>query len=160
MTQVNNWIVGLINRMSEKFPYCGFAYAYESMSEQHVIELTDADTLTTQSFRQLIVNELDHFKAMFADESIVFTDQENDFPLDPPILYATMPMLETSWSNQLDYHPHYDSVSWTPNWLGRTISAYEVLNSVTYGDYIQQQETVTVPTDAIAVGEYNYGMAA
>lgn len=98
MTTANRWITSMIDRLAERFPRCGFTYGYDSLAEQHVIELSDNETLHTNSFRVAISQELGQFNDAFPAEAMLFIDADNALPLEAPILYRVQPTPETVMS--------------------------------------------------------------
>lgn len=94
MTAANQWIISMINRLAGKFNHCGFAYGYDTLAKQHIVELSDDETLYTDAFRLQISDEIGQFITSFPYEAILFIDASNEIPLEPPTLYRVQPKHE------------------------------------------------------------------
>ena len=62
----------MINRLAEQFNHSGFTYGYDSLAEQHVIELGDSETLYGDAFRLLVSEKFGQFITAFPDETMLF----------------------------------------------------------------------------------------
>lgn len=151
----------MIDRLAQQFKHCGFAYGYDSLAEQHIIELGDGETLYADAFRSHASQELGQFIALFPDEAMLFIDANNNIPLEPPILYHVQPTHEEVWGSHYVANGATVAVTFDDR-LWQQKSAQEVLGSVAYSDEVTQRMPVMIAlsTQPLEPGEYNYAMAA
>ena len=161
MKAANQWIISMIDRLAGQFNCCGFAYGYDSLAEQHIIELSDNETLYTDAFRLEASQELGQFIAAFPDQAMLFIDADNEIPLEPPILYRVQPTHEEVWGSYYVVDETPVAVTFDDR-LWQQKSAREVLGSVVYSNEVTQRATVTIglSSQPSEPGEYNYAMAA
>ena len=84
----------MIDRLAERFNHCSFAYGYDLLAEQHIVELSDKETLYTDAFREKASQELGQFTDAFPSEAMLFIDANNTLPLDLPIIHRVQPTYE------------------------------------------------------------------
>lgn len=81
------WIIGLIDRLAERFIKTGFAYAYESPNDQHVVELSDAETFGDKKVRLALCQEWERFQDAFPEETLLFIGPDDVFAVENPICH-------------------------------------------------------------------------
>lgn len=149
----------MIDRLAEQFKHCGFAYGYDLLAEQHIIQLGDDETLYADAFRLRASQELGQFIAAFPDEALLFIDAENEIPLEPPILYRVQPTHETAWGSYQRIEGTTVAVTFD-EWTSGETSTWDIVGSVSYGDEITQRTAVSVAVETLMAASPNYAMAA